>query len=265
VGSVIGTRFGWRWAFYVAGLPGAALAVVLMSLRDPPRGLLDADSAPASPTTSPTAGRAAVPWHAVFARRSYTFNLIAQTIYTFAMGGLGAWMPTYFSRERNLDLASAGVVFGGILCLAGFVGTLLGGQLGDAMARRYRTAHFLLSGAGLLASIPFTLLAVLGRSPAIFWPAMFVTLTLLFLNMGPLNAAMANVLPPELRGRGFGINVLAIHMLGDAFSPLVIGFASDRMGGLRMPILATGLLLGIAGLVLLLGRPALARDLEGVR
>jgi hypothetical protein len=35
----------------------------------------------------------------------------------------------------------------------------------------------------------------------VFWPAMFVRLVLLFVNIGPLNAAMANVLPAELRAR----------------------------------------------------------------
>ena len=57
---------------------------------------------------------------------------------------------------------------------------------------------------------------------------MFVTLLLLFLNTGPLNAAMANVLPPELRGRGFALYTVAIHLLGDAPSPALIGVASDR-------------------------------------
>ena len=61
------------------------------------------------------------------------------------------------------------------------------------------------SGSALVASLPFTLLAVLATSPAIFWPSMFVTLLLLFLNTGPLNAAMANVLPADLRGRGFAL------------------------------------------------------------
>ena len=45
---------------------------------------------------------------------------------------------------------------------------------------------------------------------------MFIALTLLFLNTGPLNAAMANVLPAGLRSWGFAINTTAIHLLGDA-------------------------------------------------
>jgi len=68
------------------------------------------------------------------------------------------------------------------------------------------------------------------------------------------------VLPADMRGRGVAVNTLSIHVLGDAFSPLVIGLFSDRIG-LRLPVLATGLLLVMAGLVLLVGRGALRRDL----
>jgi len=129
------------------------------------------------------------------------------------------------------------------------------------MARRRSDGHFLLSGAAFVATLPFTLLAILHPSPAIFWPAMFMTLLLFFINTGPLTAAMANVLPPEMRGRGFAINTMAIHVLGDAPSPLLIGVAKDHVG-LGPPVLVTGLLVVIAGMVLLAGRRALRRDLQ---
>jgi MFS family permease len=268
VGGAVGTHLGWRWAFYLAGIPGVALALLMLTFSDPPRGTQEnqapAPPAPVAPSaSSPTRTTAsAAGWRALARRPSYVFNVAAQTIYTFAMGGLAAWMPTYFSRVRGLPLASASITFGAIVCLAGFAGTLLGGQLSDALARRDNTAPFLLSGLALVASAPFTLLAILSPSPAIFWPAMFVTLALLFFNTGPLNAVMANVLPPDIRARGFGISTMSIHLGGDALSPVIIGFASTILGGLRLPVLAAGLLLVLAGVVLLAGRAALARDLE---
>jgi MFS family permease len=252
LGSQIAARWGWRWAFFVAGLPGAALALVLLMFRDPPRGALD----PVKATEAPLGGA----MRELFARSSFIYNTVAQTIYTFTVGGLAGWMPTYFIRVRGLPLASAGTAFGGVLAAAGLLGTLIGGRLGDRLTRRHPDAHFLMSGIALIASLPFTLLAVLAASPAIFWPAMFVTLTLLFLTTGPLNAAMANVLPAALRGRGFAFNMVAIHLLGDALSPYLIGRASDRIG-LGMPVLVTGLLVVVAGGVLLAGRGALTRDL----
>ncbi len=255
LGGAINERFGWRWAFFMAGLPGMALAVMLLALRDPPRGILDA--APAAPANGP--GRPSL--RVLGQYPSFLFNTGGQVIYTFVVGGLAAWMPTYFVRVRHLPLKSADITFGGVLALAGLVGTLIGGRLGDRLAQRRPAGHFLLSGGSLVASAPFAVAGVLAESPAIFWPSMFVALTLLFLTTGPLNAAMANVLPAHLRGWGFAIYTMAIHLLGDAASPYVIGFVSDHMGGLALPVLVTATLPVLAGLVLLAGRPALTRDL----
>jgi predicted MFS family arabinose efflux permease len=255
LGGVLGKHLGWRPAFFIAGGPGAVLAVVLLFLRDPPRGAFDPPRAAGHPALS---FRQSL--KALLARRSYLHNTAAQTIYTFAMGGMATWMPTYFVRERHLPLETAGITFGAVLCLAGFAGTLAGGQLGDRLAKRMRAAHFHLSGWALIASLPFTVLAILSPRPAIFWPSMFVTLFFLFLNTGPLNAAMANVLPADLRSRGFALYTVSIHLLGDAISPLIIGAASDSVG-LKWPVLATGCLLPLSGVVLLTGRRALERDL----
>jgi len=84
---------------------------------------------------------------------------------------------------------------------------------------------------------------------------------LLFVNTGPLNAAMTNVLPSGVRARGFGVSTMSIHLLGDALSPVLIGLASSHMG-LRLPVVTTGVLPLAAGLVLLAGRGAFARDLQ---
>jgi hypothetical protein len=90
---------------------------------------------------------------------------------------------------------------------------------------------------------------------------MFATLLLLFMNIGPLNAAMANVLPSDLRARGFAITTGLMHLLGDAASPWLIGEASDHVG-LELPVLVTGCLLAMAGVVLLLGQRTLVEDLR---
>jgi MFS transporter, Spinster family, sphingosine-1-phosphate transporter len=257
LGGALGERLGWRATFFIAGGPGALLGLSLLFLREPRRGAYDTTEATATPLGLGAGLKA------LSARPSYLYNTAAQVLYTFAMGGLATWMPTYFVRERGLPLATAASIFGLILVVAGFAGTLLGGHLGDRLASRVRGAQFAVSGWALVGSLAFTLLAVLASSPAVFWPAMFVTLLLLFLNVGPLNAAMANVLPPDLRARGFALTTMAIHLLGDAASPWLIGVASDRWG-LTRPVLATGVLLTASGVILLAGRRALEADLRAL-
>lgn len=258
VGGIVGTHLGWRAAFFMAGLPGLLLAVALLIFRDPPRTGATLDPAHGA---RPAAGTPPIGWTQLLRYPSYVANVIAQTIYTFAIGGLAAWMPTYFYRERGLPLSQASLIFGGIVCVAGFVGTIAGGKLTNAVERRSRVAAFTVSGVALILSAPFTWLAILSPTPIVFWPAMFVTLMLLFVNTGPLNAAMTNVLPGAVQGRGFGAYIMSIHLLGDAMSPLLIGFASSLMG-LRLPVVVTGLLPVAAGLVLLAGRRGFERDLQ---
>jgi sugar phosphate permease len=235
------------------------LAMALLRFHDPPRSGAAPAPAATPPGNAPAPGDA-VGWRALARYPSYVMNVLSQTIYTFAIGGLAAWMPTYFFRERGLPLARATVIFGGIVCVAGFVGTIVGGRVSDALARKSPVAAFTVPGVSLIVSAPFTWLAILSPTPIVFWPAMFVTLMLLFVNTGPLNAAMTNVLPSAVRARGFGISTMSIHLMGDALSPLLIGLASSRIG-LRLPVVTTGLLPVAAGLVLLAGRKAFDRDL----
>jgi predicted MFS family arabinose efflux permease len=254
LGGQIGARYGWRPSFFIAGGPGLLCALALLFLRDPPRGRFDTHADPERKLPLTEFLRT------LRQRPSFFFNVAAQTIYTFTMGGLGVWMPTYFVRERHLGVAQASTLFGALLLGTGFVGTLLGGPIVDRLARRYRSAHFTFSGFTLFASIPFTTAAVLSPSPAIFWPAMGASLFCLFLNYGPLNAAMVNVLPGNARAGGVGLHTTTIHLFGDACSPFLIGLASDAIG-LRIPVLCTGLLVGLSAILLLVGRHALARDL----
>ena len=256
LGGVVGEAYGWRATFFIAGAPGAALAFLLLLLAEPRRGALDAAA-----STAPVSLALGDSLRSLARRRSYVVNTAAQVIYTFAMGGLATWMPTYFVRVRGIPLASAASTFGVLLVVAGFLGTLLGGRVASGVARRWPGADFVVSGWSLTASIGFTLVAVLAPRPVVFWPAMFVTLFLLFVNIGPLSAAMANVLPAELRARGFAVTTMLMHLLGDAASPWLIGAASDVVG-LAIPVLVTGCVLAVAGLVLLWGRATLVNDLK---
>ena len=56
---------------------------------------------------------------------------------------------------------------------------------------------------------------------------------------------------------------MVMHLLGDAASPWLIGVASDSVG-LRLPVLVTGAMLSVSGLVLLAGRRTLERDMRAV-
>jgi MFS transporter, Spinster family, sphingosine-1-phosphate transporter len=49
----------------------------------------------------------------------------------------------------------------------------------------------------------------------------------LFLSTGPINAAIINLVIAGERATAIALSVFAIHLLGDALSPLIVGALSD--------------------------------------
>ena len=190
-------------------------------------------------------------------------NTAGYTAATFAMGGLAAWWPTFLYRARGVPLDRAGFLFGAVLVVAGFLGTLAGGWLGDRIHARNQGGYFLAAGWGLLLATPAGVLAVLAEPPAIYWSATFLALFFLFFNTGPLNAAIVNVVPPNMRASAIAVNVLIIHMLGDALSPWLIGLVSDA-SSLGTGIVLDCVAIAVAGAILVAGAGVLRRDMEAI-
>ncbi len=224
VGGLVGAHYGWRRAFFVAGVPGLALAALCLFLRDPPRGVQDgmADAAAAGPSAS---ARAA--YRDLARNAPYVLTVLGYAAYTFAIGGLAAWMPSFLERVRGMPRAQATVSFGEIVVITGFAGTFVGGWLGDYCGRFSKAAFLWLCAASTLVAAPFVWLALTTASPSLYLASMIVAQFLLFLSTGPVNAAIVNLVSPFERATAVALSVFSIHMLGDAISPFLIGAISD--------------------------------------
>lgn len=60
---------------------------------------------------------------------------------------------------------------------------------------------------------------------------MFIAVFSLCLCWAPVAAIVLNIIIPERRATAAGFQTFVSHLLGDAFSPLLIGFISDRIRG----------------------------------
>lgn len=228
VGGLVDRYFGWRQAFFVAGIPGLVLAVLALRLYDPPRGAQDPESAPASGGHSISVGRAARAAYAALLRnRPYVLTVLGYAAYTFAIGALAFWTPSFLERIRGIPKAQATVQFGAVVVVTGFVGTYAGGWIGDYYLRTSRQAYLWVSGIATLAAAPLTLVALAVARPPVYWAAMVAAELLLFASTGPINSAIVNVVPPAIRATAVALSIFAIHILGDVPSPWLVGVLSD--------------------------------------
>jgi MFS family permease len=231
LGGILGQRYGWHAAFLLVGIPGLLLAVPIALLRTPPRG--GDDAAQESRKQKASAGYAAL-----FRNRSFVCNTLAMAAMTFAIGGLAQWMPSFLYRVHNLDVARGNTLFGATTVLAGILGTLAGGWLGDRWQKTNGQGYLLVSGWGFLLGTPFAIWAILAPGLTGCMSAIFIAEFFLFLNTGPLNTVIINVTNPAIRAMAFAVNIFFLHALGDAFSPSILGWLSDRWD-LRSALLIT--------------------------
>jgi sugar phosphate permease len=147
--------------------------------------------------------------------------------YTFAIGGLAYWMPAFLERARGIPRSEATVSFGTIVVVTGFIGTFVGGWLGDHFAKRAHHAYLWLSAIATLIAAPFVWMALTTTSNSLYVVCMVTAQLCLFLSTGPINAAIVNLVVAGERASAIALSVFAIHLLGDALSPLMVGALSD--------------------------------------
>jgi MFS family permease len=251
-GGEMGSRLGWRAPFFLCAIPGLAIAGLYGWIgQEPERG--------ASDHVRPTADRTTV--LGLFRNPAFLTGTFGLATLTFAMGGISAWVPKFLERFAGLSVGNASLTVGAITVVDGILGTLVGGWIAQRWLRTNYRALYLLSFWSVALTLPFGMLVFFGpRAWAI--PALFAAEFFLFLNTGPLNAAIVNSVSAPVRATAVSFNLFCIHCFGDTFSPTIIGAISDR-SNLRIGLGATLIFLVISASILWFGSrfaPPLGQD-----
>ena len=83
----------------------------------------------------------------------------------------------------------------------------------------------------LIASIPLGYLALLSTDFVFFCVYFVATVFFVFLLTAPMSGLILSIVKPELRTYAIAVNTLAIHLLGDSFSPGLTGRLADHFDG----------------------------------
>ena len=257
-GGELGSLWGWRRPFLLCALPGLAIAALYgLWGREPERGASDSGPKPpprqarldAPHALARTAHEFAAQRLQIFRNPAFLTATFGLAAITFALGGISAWMPTFLHRANGLSVAHAGLIVGGITIVDGIGGTVVGGWIAHRWQRTNHRAFYLVSSWSAMLTVPCGVLVFFGPR-WIMLPALILAEFFIFLNTGPLNAAIVNSVPGAVRATAISINLFCIHAFGDTFSPQIIGAISDRanlgvgLGATLVSLLAAGGILG---------------------
>ncbi len=260
-GGLIAERFGWRYAFFVTAIPGLIFAVLAFTLREPLRGAAEA--------RGPQLARTKASSFASFARllriRTLALTISAQCFLFFVLAADVSWLPIYMVRHFGLSASKAATISGGVVVFGGLIGTLGGGWLADRRSRKSAKGNLEVGLVGFAIGAVSVAIALLAPSLALFIPFFLISVIALYLYSGPFTAIGQNVVPPSLRASGVTMSLLIAHLLGDSWSPLAVGFLSDRLGSLQIALLIVSpLFLAIAAGITFAAFSSIERDTKAM-
>jgi MFS family permease len=269
LGGLIADAFGWRWAFYMVGIPGLICAFLAWRMAEPTRGTFDDEEqsfeAETGGVESVHGGIGKDFWGTVgrLGQIPTYWILVAGLVFSFfTIGGTSFWLPSYIVDSFHLKLGTAGILSGVVLVTSGLVGTVVGGWLADLFQKRMPQGRLLVAALGLLMGAPLVLLALFLHILWLFIVVFILAGITLNFCTGPLNAVIQDVIAPEMRATAIGLSLLLAHLLGDAAAPSAIGALATHVPLGDALLITAPTSLFIAGLICLSGLRTVARDMK---
>jgi MFS transporter, Spinster family, sphingosine-1-phosphate transporter len=222
MGGLIADAYGWRVAFFVAGLPGIALAFVVWFILKDPRAQMAVAARQSAPTL--TTGEALTE---IMKSRAFIYLMIAGAGAAFLGYGKATWTTIFFQRTHDLSPGEVGFWFGIGGGIAGIIGTYLGGYFADRYGRENRRHVLTAPAIGMTVAIPIAISAYWVQD----WRASLVLILLpTLLNafyVGPTYSCAQGLVPLRARAMAAAVLLFAQNLIGLGLGPLFFGILSD--------------------------------------
>ena len=224
-GGWLAESYGWRSALVIIGLPGIAVAlVVLFTLREPMRGMslpAHAASASALPTDFwSDLGR-------LLRRRTLVFIALAGGFQSMVTYGIATWLPAFFMRVHGMNASRAGATLAIINGLIAGLGAIIGGSITARLSRVERRWLLWVPTIAVVLATPLYAFAIQSASTStslmLLAPAAFLSM----MYVGPALAAVHGVAGVTLRATGVALTLFVSNLLGIGGGALLVGAVSD--------------------------------------
>ena len=217
LGGWIGQVYGWRWAFYLLGFPGLALAVLVFLLREPQRGR----------TESAAAMQTSNDWGLLVRSVPLRYLIFGYAFIGLASNNITVWVGTFFVRVHHLSLAFVGQAAGIIGVVVGIPAMIFAGHFSDRLGPGRRS---LFTAMAALLSVPLWIALLFTNQLAALLAINIVLYALAILWVGPATADVIDIAGPHLRGLAIGIFFSAVNIFAFGLGAPLIGKLSDALG-----------------------------------
>lgn len=224
----IADRYGWRMGFYVFGVVGLVLALVVQfTLREPTRLVQPEQLEHGGADIAKSSLWADM--RTMFGNRAFRAILLAHGLYGIGFWAYATWLGVVLVRSYGMTYTELGLYAGVVLGATMFISTITSGFLCPQIVRRTRNDRWMVLIPALFAllSVPFMALGCMDVSRNL---AMLCGIGVFFCALTrtpPLFSVSMDLLPPAVHGTATMALVIFISILGSALGPLITGMVSD--------------------------------------
>ena len=255
-GGYIAATINWRTAFIAVGLAGLLFAPIFaFAVREPDR-----------PTRDAKTQISANVFRTLAAKPSFWLLAFGAASSSMLGYGMGFWLPSLMKRSFDMELIGISRFYGALLLIGGVPGVLLGGWLGDRAGRSSKVGYARVPAIAFLLAVPLFAAGMLSHSSAAAFALFLVPQGLAYMWLGPVLTAVQHLVPAPMRATASASFLLINNLIGVGFGAMTIGALSDALtpafgdGALRMALLGSLVFYLIAGLLMFIAAPRLARD-----
>jgi MFS family permease len=216
---LVGTIFPWQMVFFIVGIPGLFVALLMLTVKEPVRREV---------AGSRCAPLSAVKTYIKANARTFLCHNVGFALLTLAAFAFVGWTPTCLIRKFGLTAVQAAVALGICMTVFATLGSLFGGWLADRYAARNangsRMRVALIAALGVLpcmAAFPFM--------PTAAWTIATLVPVAVFLGMpfGVAVAAIQDISPARMRGQLSALYLFAINLIGLGIGPTAVALLTD--------------------------------------
>ena len=220
IGGWVNEWYGWRIAFFVASIPGLAIALLIaITVKEPSRK--------PKPLTTTLPRDTLEGIRIAIKIRSVRRFIMGGTLYAMTAYGIHTWMSVYFIRFHNMSTGEAGTVNAIIVGILGAIGAIAGGFLCSKLSKIDVRWNGWIPAIAIIVSLPFLVATLLSDNTSAAIGFFVVPGILSSIYAGPTYAIIQGLVPENRRAIAAALYLLVFNLIGLGLGPLATGILSD--------------------------------------
>lgn len=225
IGGYVVQHYGWRATFYVVGLPGLVIALLVrFTMKEPRRGHADGLAHDAALKSN----LVHVILH-LWRTKSARHITIGLTLVSFVGYGGLIFGPSFFQRSLGMEPQKVGLIFGLIAGFVGGLGSLIGGYLADRLSKRDMRWNAWVIAVAKLLGMPLFIVFYSSSNLDLMIPVYIASSILGAFYLGPSFAMIQSLTPLHMRALASAVMLFVLNFIALGFGPLTVGIVSDLL------------------------------------